>query len=727
MPVAGRAALLLGLASLMFFFLPVVSDADVRGQVELTYTSTDIKFTDNLGNVTNQTTHDFGQRYNIVLSQAIFPKLRLSSNLTFEKDISDTESTSRTKSTATTLNGNIDLALTDPLYSVGVGYTRQEQTFHDLLSATPKEVQEEYHARLAWTPYEFPPLTLQYTRTNTFDEHRLSENTTNDYVLAATRYTWRHLDLNYQITYDNISDKVNSVDTSYWLNNFRTTYSNDFFNRRVSLTTSYNFFIRTTKTSQGGKGEVSFQLFPIAGLSSVTDTPAQGALDQNPFLIDGNLTDSSGINIGLPPVVGGDTRQRNIGVDLFTDTEINELLLWVDRPLPSTPSAPIASSFSWNVYISEDNLNWKLWTAVSSAPFGSFQNNFTITFPNVRTRYIKVVTKPLTPTVPGAINFPNIFVTELQAFLQQPAGAASDSSTQSSHQYNLDVRTRILSDPSLYHELSVFLTHSKNGPISSTIYTISNGLTLNKRLSNVFSTIEHVERDDGHDTGGNRVTYLASAALTAVPLPTLRHTLVASGTRTEHGGKSSWSAAVTLSNTADLYKGISTYLSGLAATTKGETGETNRNIGLTFGSTLVPNRKLSLNVAYTFTRNFQQSGASSTSERVDLSASYHPVETVYLVAGAGLVHETGKNFNTTNFSVNWSPFSGGDLQFSIAYNESYTTDTDTKTRTFSPGMTWKVTRYANIDLSYFYMKSVTPALGTTLENAVSVSLRMDVL
>jgi hypothetical protein len=53
------------------------------------------------------------------------------------------------------------------------------------------------------------------------------------------------------------------------------------------------------------------------------------------------------------------------------------------------------------VWISSNNLNWTLHQTILSAPFGAFDNRFELTFANVSTRYIKAVTDPLSPVVPG--------------------------------------------------------------------------------------------------------------------------------------------------------------------------------------------------------------------------------------------------------------------------------------------------------------------------------------
>jgi hypothetical protein len=153
------------------------------------------------------------------------------------------------------------------------------------------------------------------------------------------------------------------------------------------------------------------------GLFSLDNTPQDGpALQVNNALIDGNVIASAGLDIGL----GGDeTTLTNIGVDLGFEVAVDQIYIWVDRSLTSA----VADSFSWDVYTSPDNTNSSTWTLTATvfpADFGIFENRFKIPFTQVNTRFIKVVTTPISPTVPDSANFPNIFVTEMQAFVTVP-------------------------------------------------------------------------------------------------------------------------------------------------------------------------------------------------------------------------------------------------------------------------------------------------------------------
>ncbi len=681
----------------------------IGGLIELDYSIFDSKTTDSSGNTTKLNSHDFDQKYNLTLDKSIFPNLRLLAGGIFEWDQATLNTTnSKIKSTDTTINPYADLQLNTRLYNVMAGYNRREEKTTTSGSPSSTLVNEDYHARLGWRPEGLPTLNVQYTNTNTFDKAHELQDITNDNLLLSSKYTaMRGLDLNYQLTYNDLRDKLNDLGVTSYLHNAIATYSNVFFNR-VFVNANYSFALRTTDTSQSGKGFVSVQLFPFAGLSLVTDLPIQGALSANPALIDGNLTASSGINIGLPPIVGGDTRPRNIGVDFFNATEVNELYVWVDRALP----AQIASSFSWDIYISSDNQNWTFFQTLSSAPFGPFQNRFDLNFPNVTTRYIKVVVKPLSTGIEGATNFPDIFVTELQTFIKKPASQVSGTNTQINHLYNMNVRTKILDVPSLYYDFSLYLTNSSGTGISSfTRYTISNGLTAVHTFSRVFSGMARFARNDGYDINGSRVDYVYSASVTAVPFRTLRHTLVYSGQISQLPGRTNDSNAVVLNNSAELYRGINANASLGWSTNTDDKGIKNTSTTAVLGATVVPNRVVTLNLNYSLNNTSRTGpGIEGTDhtlfDRFDAGATYRPFETVYIVAEFGVVHQTGaKSYYLSNYGINWSPFPDGSLQLNFLYNDNFRSDTNSKERTLSPSLTWKISEKTTLQITYLRLTS----------------------
>jgi hypothetical protein len=432
-------------------------------------------------------------------------------------------------------------------------------------------------------------------------------------------------------------------------------------------------------------------------------------LSPDPALIDGNLTVSAGINIGFsasgPPLI-----PRNIGLDLLNATEVNEFYVWVDIDLSSAPA--ITNSFSWAIYTSSDNLHWTLSATVFSAPFGPFQNRFVINFPNVTTRYIKLVVSPLSPTVPGASTFPNINVTELQAFLEQPTSQVvtgpSAKLTTITQVLNTDVRARILNIPTLYYDASFFF--NRTNPSGLQTYTLSNGLDVNHRFSDIFSGNARVAIENGEQENLSRIAYLYNASIIATPLRTLRDTLVFSGQDARIGGKPNDNTSVFLNNTATLYKGIDLNLNGGINFSTAESGVKSTNTLLLLGVTIVPYRTMNLSLSFENNATDQSGGgipASSTYQRIgDVTVSYTPLDTLHLFAQVQILAQNDQPLQINqNYVLNWSPFPGGALQFNITYNEIHNTINNTKSRVFTPTVRWYITTRSYLDLSYQIIRS----------------------
>lgn len=695
------------------------------GFVEWNYSNVDSVTSDITGEFTEANSDNFVQRYNLSLSRAIYPNLRLSAGGIFEKNTSTFETgDTEVKSSVTNVRPFIDLLLNSPLYTAGAGYNRREEILKSTGAPSLTIIKEDYNAVLGWRPEGFPSLDMRLTRTNTFDKEHSLQNITRDLLLFNSKYAQiKNLDISYQAAYNKAKDKLTDFETLQLTHNGRATYSSVFFNRRVSLYTSYNITRQETETLTAGAGAVDFQVFPFAGLSVIDDTPLEGALEPNSALIDGNFTAGSGINIGVPSI-GGDTRSRNMGLDLAVETEINTLLVWVDMELP----AAIAQFFSWEIYISSDNLNWSLRQTVFPAQFGPFENRFEINFMNVTTRFIKVVAKPLTQAaailVPSFSNPDRIFVTELQAFIRRPAEEVRGKLTRTSHVYNLNIRARLLDSPSFFYDFSCFYTSTEPPFISR--YSFSNGLFLAHRLSRIFSGSARVAREDSKETRGERVAYVYSASITAVPLRTLNHSLVYSGRTEEIAGQSSETNSVFLHNTAELYKGINTNISGGLSFVTTETGEKRRSSILTIGTSIIPNPVLSLNLNYssnqTVTKNADIERTSSSS-RGDVSVGYNPFRALYLFASVGLTKENDKTNISRDYSVNWSPFPDGDLQFNIIYTETFESEDDRKNRLISPGARWRISSRTFLDISYLISKS--EAVSQTVDSRIfNANLRM---
>ena len=669
------------------------------GYLDLNYTNASSIVKDSSGQTVKSDLNSIQPRFSLTLNTAIFPNLRLYANGLFEKTMTVTQTDDvKTRTTDTRLTPYISLTFSDRPFAAGVSYTQREETLE--VSHTPSftRTNEEYNGTFGWHPDGLPWLDVLLKRTNIFDEEHSVLDNIEDYYALNLKYLGlvQGLDLRYSVSYDDRKNNLNRLEVESIGQTGKITYSNSFLNKRVNLNTNYVFNQDITETSAEGTGSVSFQVFPFGGLSVISNTPAIIALIPNSALIDGNLVASSGIDLvtDLPPV--GDIRPRNMGLDFFSPTEINSLLVWVDRDVSS-----IASSFLWDVYISSDNLNWSLWAGAITAPFGPFQNRFELNFPNVSTRYIKVVT---TPRSPRPFGFPNIFVTEVQAFINKPVSEVTGARTKStSHYLNLDTRTRILDVPYLYHTLSLF--YRRVEPSGNQDYDLFNSLSVNHRFSRIFSGSGRVGIENTRRGEQTTVSYLYDASLTAEPFRTLSHNLVYSGRTEETQGKPGNFNSIFLNNNAELYKGIDVNLSAGYSLTQLTEGGTTSSTTIIFGSKIVPHPTMNISLDYNSTTTKESGGgqpsSSTTTNTGGLTLTYMPLQTLRLLAQFNIISGTNQKTDfAQNYGINWSPFPDGALQFNFDYNENRRNVDHFEGRTITPGVRWKLGRQSFLNLSY---------------------------
>jgi hypothetical protein len=687
----------------------------LSGYLELNYSNTETKSTDASGQSLESKTDSLTQRYSINLDKGIYQNLNFLAGGFFERQDSALKAeTNEVDSTKTSIRPFATLRLRTPLYGAEAGYFRDEEKLKASGLSTAPTIRETYSTSAYWRPDGFPDVKVEYFRANSFDRDRRIQDTTEDRYGVTTNYRpVSPLDLRYQGFFDERADHLTGATVDDTSHNMRVVYSDAWWKRRISVDSDYNLVRNETDTHATGAGEVNFQLFPFAGLSGITDTPETIALDPNLLLIDGNLAAGTGINLGLPPL-GGDARPRNLGLDFGAVTEVNALLVTVDRDVTQ-----VAGAFSWRIYTSSDNLNWALRQTVSPAVFSSLFPRFEIRFANVTARYVKLVVAPLSPAVPFASGFPTVLVTELQAELRRPATEVEGKLTRTAHRYLLNIRTRILETPSLAHEFSYFLRKMDPSPFPAE-YTVSNGLAFQHQFTKVFSGRARVSREDGQERAGSRSAYLYSASIAAVPLETLSHTLVYSGADETLAGNTTVSNSVFLVNNAKLYEGVDLSLAGGATFTKSGTGQKTDQTQVNGSATLVPNKVVTLNLVYTGSTSTSKGGElpgeKETSNRSwEANVTVTPLPTLYLYGSHRVDRRSAggvRDMNTTrNYVFNFSPFPYGTLHLNVSYNETVRLEDDSRQRILSPSLRWNMTPGSYLDFTYLKVENNSPVLS----------------
>jgi len=664
----------------------------VNFRTELTYTNSDIENTNkSTGQKIKSNFYSFDQVYNFDVSKTIYPYLTFAAGTFFEL----LNSTSKTAGTKTDTEERllvpfVQLNLNNPLYQAGIQYRRTQRNSQPPAGPNTENVREEINTSFGWLPSELPSLNLRYSHVHSYNDPKTQDEIQKLLYLASEYTAWEDLRFDYSYNRNETEDRLTDFTTLDQTHFGRVEYSNDFLDRLLSLNTSYRIEYNSLEFTTGGSSDVALQR--SQGLFSLDNTPQDGpALPPNGALIDGDVFASANIDIGL----GGDeTTLTNIGLDFGFTTSVDQIRLWVDRRL----TTGIANSFSWAIYTSPDNRDnstWTLATTVSPAVFGDFDNRFEIRFPAVTTRFIKVVTTPLSPAIPGSANFPNIFVTEMQAFVTV-SRQAQDKRTSTEQYYDLSLRARLSEKTVIGYSLNYTL--QERDPSDDERSQLSNDLFMSHIFNEIFSTSARVSRTDTSENNDDTVTHTYSALLRGNYLPTFQQILSFSGTNEKEEDDSSDDFSVVLRNNANLYRGWSAFVdSGFNWNRPLASDTVEKSVLVRAGTNVEPHRKLTINLNYQLRKNVEPE--KNTDADFNLEAFFTPFTTLSINARLN-VTQREETRTLQNYVVNWSPFPDGTLQFFFTYNETLQSEENARQRTIAPGLSWTIGSHIFLDITY---------------------------
>ncbi|UCH22637.1 MAG: hypothetical protein JSU83_05275 [Deltaproteobacteria bacterium] len=664
----------------------------------------------------------FKQLYDLDLSKTIYPYLNFDAGAVYELN--------RTASTAENIELDTkekilrpfaELNLDSPVYNAGIAYRKRqrEESITDLPDT--RDDRDEITALLGMRAQEWlPQWDMRFSHIHTYDNPETVDNIEKLLSLYTNYTAWNALRLDYRFSYRENEDRLDDFTTKQH-NHFGTVgYSHNFLDGRLLMDTEYR--IRYNTFEFPGSATVESPLQRSAGLSSLDITPEDGpALSSNVALIDGNLIASAGLDIGT---AGDQVQLANIGLDLGFAVDVDQVHIWVDRRLTAT----VANSFSWSVYTSPDNLDtstWTLVTTVSPANFGAFDNRFEITFPAVNTRFIKVVTSALFPTVPGAVDFPNIFVTEMQAFITLQGVEVDNKQTTINHNYNLNLIGRLSDKTTLGYNL--FYRLQEEDPSSDKRTELTNGIYMNHIFDDVFSANANGQRTETSDLDEDNVTYRYGASLNANWLKTFDQSLTYSGIYEELVEGTAFQNSIFLRNNATLYRGWSAFVDTGYNWEETVTRQNITSTTIKVGTDLVPNEKINFNVNYSNKRT-DQSGldtGSSTETEWDIQAFYNPFTNLSLLARLNFIDRPKGTQTFQDFSVNWSPFPDGDLQFFFVYTDTlrFLDPDDQRDTIIGPGLKWTIGRHIFLDMTYNFTRNERETQKTE-SNIINAELRL---
>jgi hypothetical protein len=119
------------------------------------------------------------------------------------------------------------------------------------------------------------------------------------------------------------------------------------------------------------------------------------------------------VDVGYGTTEIGDSALGDVGLQLADAvTPVDELRVWVDRPLPPE----VATGYAWSAYRSDDNVTWTAIPLSAPAQFLVLEPRFEIPIARTQARFLELVASPLPVGITSSSTFRSVLVTEVRAF-----------------------------------------------------------------------------------------------------------------------------------------------------------------------------------------------------------------------------------------------------------------------------------------------------------------------
>jgi hypothetical protein len=689
--------LLINSIVLLAVFAPAPLGAEgISLMANLEYNLTDTETTNkNTGLVTNTDFTLFRQLYNLRLDKEVYPYLFIGAGGFFELIDRDTKTDGiKTDSKERSFRPFAEINLTNPLYRAGLAYRTGELKESGNTIPTAKTYFKEYTGLFSWRPQDFPSLDINYSRT-LFDDEPLTVDFENELFNLRSKYEYKDLLVDYNYNQTDQLDKIADSGTLTTTHNGGVQYSHDYYNNRLSLDAGARVIVTTTEFSGTGDAKIP------------TLTPGSNFYipnDVDPFsnvASDINRTTLTAVNIGQ----AGWPNPVSAGLEFDSATEVDTayIVLFEDAndPRLATPAeiASVADSFSWRLFTSNDQLNWtEQPLPPANVTYNEFENRFEFNFTAlIDTQYFKIYTTPLPPTssVTGDIRY-----LDIQSFTTVTGDTKEDLETVN-QTYNFGAQWAISDKSSTGYDLRIRDIEAK--PEDSTRTSITNSLFFRHLFNPMFNLNARLIRTDITETDRvDVVNYSFTASLRGDYLDTFNQTLIYSGTNTDDAQGSGYTNSLILRNNADLYEGWSMFLDGGYAWNKRAQEGKQTSWLMRVGTRLLPNRSLDVNLDYSASLNTEEGLSDYVLQIGTLRTLWVITDTMNLFLNYDFRERSGDNPDSTyllDYSINWSPFPDGSLEFSLTYNETIGNRGE-DTEFLTPRVIWQIAPGMFLDLRY---------------------------
>jgi hypothetical protein len=636
-----------------------------------------------------------------------------------------------------TIQPGMQFSLSNPMYSLALGYHRTERWPTAQLKNEKRITNENLLSRFHLSPTGLPSLSLGVNRGKDFDHLSVSKRDTtvtsytinSDYVLPSEALGFSY----------NVSYARSIVETP--LNTISDESINDGFSNSYQLSYGRRFLgtISTSVSYQGNYSWSQQQLFVNQAGSIILKRPSLGGLyalgtllkpdvevlDSIGWkaLVDGTLKNSAGIDLA-------EKKFHNIGIWTSQEKPVDRLYIYVNQDV--TNDIDLADRLNWEVFWSNFNQpgTWKE-VSVKGVVVTEFDSEDDIF------RYEIELAAPQSASYFKAINLETVnilgiskvLITEIEVHGTdevKETGKISDDSDQFSQGFAINANTPLLKtlNVSMHFSIDRFDQNPDSIPNSFT------GI-----FKNMFTKLEHEEDKDlkinvsrsyGVNTSweahkhittnlsysrgeffDNQNTVDSSSdsynlSFSSDPLPTLTTHLSLS--RTEGSGfgeKISASNTIVFSVDAKLYEYINmttdmAYLKSesFATDTESTAYSLNGSIDAVF------TRKLFASLIYNFQWISEETETRSSSDGI-MKINYRPGRYIDLTGIFSISSDAEGNETTSEgIFIGWIPLPK--IRLNLSYQHVDTTPDSSRSDSFNGSGTWKITEFMDANFSYSY-------------------------
>lgn len=677
---------------------PVLGAADgLKLLADLEYTESDSSIEDTeTHEVTDSDSTRTSQTYHLDISQRLYPNLLLEVGGVMDTDFTKIATgTGTTESRQWTARPFVDLRLATPTIQAGTAYRKTE--VKDTATGTPtvRNFLDEYTGELNLRPADLPQVSMNYTRLQARDEPETSDSV-NELFTLRSRYQWRELALNYDHSRATNEERIADASSTTQVDSGQMSYGHGFLDDRLAV--SFGGRVDRSVVTTGGSGAILLPTatpgspFVFSGAAAAISDPLSLTPDDfQPFVVGSNAV-NIGRSGGLVPV--------GIGLDFGFATEASTLRVPI-RPDDTVPNlmgqvAAIAGSFTWRLFVSDDQEDWHE-ASIAAVAFDMIFGRFEITFAEPQNAQFLhlVVTPTLIPTAPTTI-----YIAGLQALRTLPGGTGAKLESLGQN-YNLRAQYRVSDRTTAGYDLNYQRLESSPGDHRREI--LNNGVNGQHRFNDIYTGSARLVQSETRETDreDESSTYLTTA-LRGIYLPTFSQTLTYGAVYRQEAEGRSHTHSLVLRNNAELYEGWSMNLD--LGGSRGESAE-GESLGSRFvrlGTHLVPNRKTNLDFNYAATWSARSGQETHLRQEGAAQLFVVPLPTLSLFAGVTVEDDEAREGPVDvlqNYSVGWLPFPDGTLQFSVAYGEILRSDGE-ETKSFSPTVRWQVFTGTQVTVQY---------------------------